>query len=282
MDYYAALGVARTAPLEEIKKAYRGLAFRYHPDRNHDLDAAVRFREVALAYEILSDPAKRSLYDLQGFVGRRSGSAPPTPPKPSPPKKEPKKEPPPTNTKKEPEPPKPKREPFKKTPVGDRNPTWDSNWDRPQTPHQHELDAINCMFFGPDDAGRNILIHLHCSLQELQSGCKKTVKIKRRKSCSRCAGDGVVYEKCHRCGGKWWTIKSQIWNAPDRCPVCNGGMGQTSPCPQCEGVGLFPWEIKDVPIVVPPGTKPGFKLIFAEGEDGPKGQMPGKLHIVLI
>src|SRR6516164_9846636 len=69
-DYYEVLGIAKGASAEEIRKAFRGLALKYHPDRNAgDEDAAVRFKEAADAHEILSDPQKRDLYDRYGHAG---------------------------------------------------------------------------------------------------------------------------------------------------------------------------------------------------------------------
>src|SRR6266540_4784215 len=72
-DYYEVLGVTRTAPLEEIKKAYRKLALKYHPDKNSgDSTAEVKFKELSEAYEVLSDPEKRRLYDQYGHEGMRA------------------------------------------------------------------------------------------------------------------------------------------------------------------------------------------------------------------
>ncbi|MBN1421943.1 MAG: molecular chaperone DnaJ [Planctomycetes bacterium] len=71
-DYYQVLGVPRTASAEEIKKAYRRLALKYHPDKNPgNKEAEARFKEAAEAYEVLSDPAKRKVYDAQGTAGVR-------------------------------------------------------------------------------------------------------------------------------------------------------------------------------------------------------------------
>lgn len=72
-DYYAILGVPRNATQEEIKRAYRRLAMQYHPDRNQgDKSAEERFKDISEAYEVLSDPAKRALYDREGYAGLRS------------------------------------------------------------------------------------------------------------------------------------------------------------------------------------------------------------------
>src|SRR5437588_11837224 len=69
-DYYEVLGLARNASAEEIRKAFRGLALKFHPDRNvGDEEAAVKFKEAAEAHEVLSDPQKRDLYDRYGHAG---------------------------------------------------------------------------------------------------------------------------------------------------------------------------------------------------------------------
>jgi molecular chaperone DnaJ len=75
-DYYETLGVSRAADAEVIKKAYRQLAMRYHPDRNAETDAEERFKEVTQAYEVLRDPEKRARYDRYGEAGVRPGGAP--------------------------------------------------------------------------------------------------------------------------------------------------------------------------------------------------------------
>src|SRR5678809_479004 len=74
-DFYEVLGVARTAPDDEIKKAYRKLAMTYHPDRNNGAkDAEEKFKEITEAYDVLRDPQKRAAYDRYGEAGLRGGA----------------------------------------------------------------------------------------------------------------------------------------------------------------------------------------------------------------
>lgn len=73
LDHYAVLGVSNDSNEEEIRRAYKRLALRYHPDKNPDADAEEKFKQIAQAYEVLTDPEKRSLYDQQGenFLSKR-------------------------------------------------------------------------------------------------------------------------------------------------------------------------------------------------------------------
>lgn len=73
-DYYKTLGIPKGSNEEEIKKAYRRMALRFHPDKNKDANAEEKFKEIAEAYEVLSDPKKRAVYDQLGEEGEREGA----------------------------------------------------------------------------------------------------------------------------------------------------------------------------------------------------------------
>ena len=255
MDLYLVLGVTRESTADEIKKNYRQIALQNHPDKNPGKEAEQRFKEAAAAYEILGDPIKRSLYDLQGYVGRR----PPTSPH-------------------HPKPTKSTKPPPKPEPIFDRNPEWEENYE----PSQSLLDSISCMFMESESSGRSILVHASLTAEQLRNGCDTTVTIKRRKLCRKCAGDGYTYEKCPKCNGKWQATRMSVWNVPESCPECGGSTGKQIKCPLCKGEGLGLWEIRYISIKVPPNSHSGYRLSFFEGEDGPKGKMPGRLHVTLV
>jgi DnaJ-class molecular chaperone len=275
MDYYAILGVAKTATADEIKKAYRSLALKYHPDRNPgNSEAEKKFKEIASAYEVLGDVQKRSIYDVRGYVGKRPANPPP-PPKPPPPPRPPV---PPKPKKKPKQPKRPQAGPIKNW-IIDRNPVWDENWHNPTPPESHDLDSIVCEFVDKENTGRDIIINLGLTELEMKGGCFKIVKIKRRNRCHKCGGIGK--NDCHRCRGKWGMMKQKVWNAPDKCPTCKGTGKSSLTCDTCEGTRMGLWEMIEVEVKVPPNSKAGQRLSYDEGEDSPDWYMPGKLHVVL-
>lgn len=269
MDYYVMLGVGKTASPDEIKRAYRALALKYHPDKNPgDAESERQFKEVASAYEVLIDPSKRAMYDARGYVGRRPASPPPRtnthPPRPNPPRpaKKPKK---------------PRPMPVR-MPIIDRNPVWDDNWHAPRQPEPHEL-AFPCEFVEVEGTGRDIIVELRLSPHELRQGCSKSVKVRRRKRCHKCV-EGK--QKCPRCGGRWQHMTMNTWNAPAKCPLCKCEKSYKTDCKECEGSGLCIWEVLEVGVEVPPRSVSGQRVVLTEGEDSGKfSEIPGKLYVVL-
>jgi molecular chaperone DnaJ len=189
MDYYQILGVQRTATEEEIKKAYRLLAKKTHPDV--ESGSVEKFKEATLAYEVLSDAQKKVQYDAFGYVGRRPSNWNP-PPK----KKEPVKE--------------KKKETKEKT-------TWT----------QKELDEIQCSFFGGSLTGKNILVHLKLTTNEKKFGGTKNALIKKREVCMKCVGDGEARMICPECHNfsqtlNWCSFCEASGYVYGECPDCNG------------------------------------------------------------
>lgn len=254
MDFYQLMGVERTATDEQIQKAYRKLAMKYHPDRNPGDDAAVEmFKKVSEAYEVLSDPTKRSTYDRQGYVGRRPPSPPP------PPKQEPAK----PKTKEDFEREKAEEKRKKRAAAGD-----------PGAFTQADLDAIQCTYFGGGDRGRSIQMQMKLTPSEMKNGGHKMVPVKRRTMCRSCVGDGNVMKSCPACRG----------NRPDVawCQKCEGMGAVQTQCPTCKGEGVSPWTIAEVRVVWSAGVQPGHMInVLGEGEFAP-GKPPGNLRVVVV
>jgi molecular chaperone DnaJ len=248
MDHYQTMGVGRDANEEQIKKAYRQLAKQYHPDRNPgDKDAENMFKKVQEAYDILSDPDKKRLYDMQNVAPR---SSPQTAPKK-------------TKTKEDFEKEKAEKKRKDRAAAG-----------VPGAFTQADLDAIQCTFFGGGDRGRNIMIQMKLSPSEMRNGGHKMIKIKRRNMCPTCVGDGYAPKMCPVCKGNRpevaWCIKCESMGAiQDKCPTCNGE-------------GVKPWTIAEVRVSWSPNVQPGHQVnIIGEGEMAPM-KPPGNLRVVIV
>lgn len=247
MDYYERLGLTRTATADEIAKAYRQKAIQFHPDKNPgNVSAVQEFKQCAEAYEVLSDVAKKSQYDVQGYVGRKPANWRP-PPKPKP---------------------KPKTaEDFKKE--------FEAKADRPAT--KEEVEAIPCSFFGGSNSGRNIQAHLFLTKEQLRAGGRYPLKIKKRGLCNGCVGDGYVFGPCPKC-----FVNRDYENLQMHCPTCNGSKMVEKKCGKCGGEGVSLWSISEVLVAVSPGTNSGQQIrIAGEGESAPH-KMPGYLQVVVL
>jgi molecular chaperone DnaJ len=253
MDYYQILAVERTATEEQIKKAYRKLAMKYHPDRNPgDENAVEQFKKVQEAYETLSDASKKTQYDRFGSTGHRPYAPPP-------PKREPEK----PKTKEDFERDRAEQKRKERAAAG-----------VPGVFTQADLDRIQCTFFGGGNQGRSIMTQLKLTPAEMKKGGSKTVQIKRRTMCPTCVGDGTAMKMCPRCKG----------DRPDVgwCPICDGQGATPDKCPTCNGEGVKPWTIVDVRVVWSPNVQPGHQVnILGEGEMAPR-KLPGNLRVVLV
>jgi len=245
-DYYEVLGIPRNATDEEIKRAFRKLAFKYHPDHNRDDNAGEKFKEVNEAFEVLSDPDKRAAYNrfghggAEGFFGRGF-------------------------------------EGFDFTGFGDIFDAFfggvtTATRQAPQrgadlhynTTITFEDAALGC------EKEINILRTENCSLCQ-GIGCKPGSQPTR---CRSCNGNGQVRRVQQSIFGRFTNITT--------CPQCHGeGRIITEPCPQCRGTGKKKRQ-RSISVKIPAGVDEDSQIrLRGEGQAGTRGGPSGNLYITL-
>lgn len=257
-DFYKILGVAEKATSDEIKKAYRKLAKKYHPDHNAgDEKAAERFKEVGEAYAVLSDAAKRKKYDqmrrLGAFgIGDRAGG---------------------TRTRSSTN--RPGDGGFSLDDLGGLGDIFSSIFDRSRK--------------GPSAArkqkGKNVETTVSVSFKQAISGGKITVSVPITEECATCGGDGAApgtpVSRCTECGGSGTVSFGQGGFAVNRpCPACMGrGTIPDQPCPACKGAGSVR-QNRTIQVSIPEGVETGSRIrLTGQGERGSAGGPPGDLII---
>ncbi|MCX7829217.1 MAG: molecular chaperone DnaJ, partial [Thermanaerothrix sp.] len=256
-DYYDILGVSREATSEEIKKAYRKLARKYHPDANpNDKDAEARFKEINEAYEVLGDPAKRAQYDQFGYVG----DAPPG------------------------------GNPFEGFGGFGGDPFGDLFGDLFENFFGGMGGRPGRAPSGPR-RGADVETVLQITLEEAFRGSSKELTIPRWETCARCGGSGAEPgtkpETCLNCGGRGQVEQSMRtpfgqFVQVNTCPRCSGrGKVIGSPCKECKGHGRVRVPHR-VEVKIPKGVETGTRLrIPGEGEAGINGGPPGDLFLIV-
>ncbi|HWW68291.1 MAG TPA: molecular chaperone DnaJ [Solirubrobacterales bacterium] len=251
-DLYKVLGVSKKAPDEEIKKAYRKLARKYHPDRNpDDPKAEEKFKEVQGAYDTLSDSEKRKEYDSGGpFAGFGGGGG---------------------------------RGPFGPG-AGAGGPPGGFSADLG--------DIFSTLFnrgggrAQPEQLrGRDLETEIQLSFDQAVNGAQISVTVPKAGRCPTCHGSGAKPgtrpTTCPRCNGRGIDAQSQgFFSISQPCPQC-GGAGQVieDPCPTCGGSGLTQ-QTKRYKVNIPAGVKDGTRIRLAgKGEAGPRGGPPGDLYV---
>jgi len=263
-DYYEILGVDRNADESAIKKAYRRLAIKYHPDRNPgDREAAERMKEINEAYAVLSDPHKRKLYDAYGHAGLQGYTT---------------------------------EDIFAGTDFGSifqelglRSIFSDfgfgsSIFDDLFVNRRKKVEKPQ------PRRGADIHYQLEIDLQEAFRGVEKTIDLPKTEICPACKGkralkNGIV--TCRECGGTGQIIREErtrysIVRQISACRKCRGeGKIVASPCTRCEGKGIIEVR-KRIGIRIPRGADSGHILkVENEGEAGANGGPAGDLYVTL-
>lgn len=246
-DYYEILGVSRQADEEEIKKAYRKMALKYHPDRNPgDKEAEERFKEAAEAYEVLHDPEKRELYDRYGHEGLQSSG-------------------------------------FRG--FGGFEDIFSSFGDIFEDFFGFGRRSRGSA--SRPREGADLRYDLSISFMDAARGKEMELKIPRMETCSACRGSGIEPgtqpEYCPTCGGRGQVVQTQgFFRISTTCPRCHGeGRIITHPCAACRGRGRTE-RTKTLSIKIPAGIADGSRLRFrGQGEDGTNGGPPGDLYVVV-
>lgn len=245
-DYYDTLGVNRDASDDDIKKAYRKLAMKHHPDRNPDSkEAEDKFKEVKEAYEILSDGQKRAAYDQFGHAGvdpnaagARGGQG-----------------------------------------FGDFADAFSDIFG--DIFGGRGGGGRSNVYRGAD-----LRYNMEISLEEAARGCEKQIRIPSHENCDVCHGSGAKPgtqpKTCPTCGGHGQVRVSQgFFSIQQTCPTCHGSGKQiTDPCHKCHGAGQVKTH-KTLNVKIPPGVDEGDRIrLSGEGEAGQNGGPAGDLYVV--
>jgi molecular chaperone DnaJ len=253
-DYYEVLGVERSATDEEVKRAYRKLAVKFHPDKNpDDSHAEEKFKELGEAYDVLIDPNKRAAYDRFGHGAFAPGGAgfgggvfhDPF---------------------------EIFREVFGGGGFG---------------------GGIFETFFGGGERaedrrrGSDLRYDMQIKLEEAASGADKEIEIAKLDTCAKCKGSGAEPGSrtitCSTCGGRGQVISSRgFFHVSQTCPRCRGaGEVVEKPCQKCRGEGRVE-KLSRVKLKIPAGIREGSRLrSLGNGEAGTRGGPPGDLYVVI-
>ena len=261
-DYYEVLGVSRDASEDEIKKAYRKLAMKYHPDKNPDnKEAEEKFKEASEAYEVLSDKEKRQLYDQYGHAGidQQFGN-------------------------------------------GGFSWNDFSDFDDISDLFGGGFSSIFDTLFGGgfssrsresqrySNQGENIQIDLALTLKEIALGTEKKVRITVKDICDQCRGTGSAdgkAETCPQCHGTGQvrTVRQSLFGqmqSISECPSCRGeGKIIRNKCPKCMGEGRIS-KNKEINVKIPAGVEENQVIrLRGQGNVGPRNGSYGDILVVI-
>jgi len=266
-DYYEVLGIDKNASEDEIKRAFRRMAKKYHPDANPDnkQEAEEKFKEINEAYEVLSDPQKKQMYDTYGFSGPQGYSG-----------------------------------------QGGGYYSYGQGFDGfsgfgADFDGFGDLGDIFSSFFGGGGSSRrtstgpakgaDIRTSINISFEESYLGVEKEIALYRNEECPTCGGTGAKKgtkpEKCSVCGGKGkitQMAQTPFGNVSTQrtCTACKGtGKIIKEPCIDCKGKGIRSKQVK-IKVKIPEGIDEGQTIVLkGEGEVGKNGGPKGDLYIVI-
>ena len=251
-DYYEVLGVSRNASDDELKKAYRRLAKQYHPDTNKEQGAEARFVEINEAYETLSDPQRRTIYDRYGHAGLNGAAGG-----------------------------------MGGMGFGDFA-GFSSINDLFET---FFAGAAGTQRRAGPQRGADLRYELTITFEEAVFGCQKEIELPRWETCSTCRGSGAQpgtsTSRCSVCQGTGeirrvqQSIFGQFVNVT-MCERCRGeGRVITTPCEKCRGQGRVR-NNRRVVVNIPAGVDDGINVrVTGEGEVSSRGGTPGNLYVIL-
>jgi molecular chaperone DnaJ len=250
-DYYKLLGVEKSSTKEEIKKAYKKLALKYHPDRapeDKKKEYEEKFKEINEAVSVLGDEKKRQQYDQYGdsaFQGGHQGfdysdimSQ------------------------------------FRSGSFGDFDDIFD------------QLFGGGSRRSSRARRGSDLLYETEISLEEAAKGTEKTIPLNKLENCEKCHGKGAMdFENCHHCNGSGQVKRTQktpfgIFQQSGPCPYCHGkGELPQDSCKNCGGEGLIRNK-RNIEVSIPAGIENGMRLrVSGEGEVGSQGGPSGDLYV---
>jgi molecular chaperone DnaJ len=260
-DLYSVLGVGRQASADEIKKAYRKLARKHHPDVNPgNKQAEERFKEISFAYDVLSDPEKRKIYDEFGFEGLQSGF----------------------------DADRARQYRDWQSQAGAQGGSAGGAGFGKYSSFEDVFSDLGDLFgaggagrgFRQSGRGADVEATIELDLLDAIRGATQTISMRRPVVCPQCKGAGGEDPKpCPQCEGKG---QIRVGGGPvafsRTCPSCGGsGVTYSKPCSRCGGSGQIE-EVDRINVKIPPGVDEGSKIRLAgKGEPGQNGGPPGDL-----
>jgi len=247
-DYYDVLGIKKGAGADEIKKAFRNLAKKYHPDKNPgDAEAEKAFKEISEAYDVLQDDQKRAAYDQYGHAAFEGGRGGP----------------------------------------GGPGAGFGFSSSFADVFDDLFGEFMGGGRGGGGSRGADLRYNMEIALEDAYRGKKAQIKVPTSVSCETCSGSGAEAGSkpinCKMCQGHGKVRAQQGFFTIERtCPTC-GGQGRVieKPCKTCSGQGRTLKE-KTLSVTIPPGVEDGTRIrLSGEGEAGLRGSPPGDLYIFL-